>query len=102
MLSESSMTMIRLVRPFPASHPPRPVGESTGRAIANTMQHDDQRANRQQNQLLDAQPPAIGFDRQLQILHRRPFHELKPPAIQQMDNDRHGRQCQKAEEEWER
>ena len=63
----------------PAAHEPRE---------ARAQQEDNQAADRHENQLLNAQASAVAPQRVEQELHRRPLAHPKPPAIQQMNDDR--------------
>ena len=77
-------------RATPRCQPPAHPRTRQHRPGHRQNQRDDhQRAKQQKQKLLDPQPPTIRLDRQLQILHRRPIHDLKPPPVQQVDDDRH-------------
>ena len=52
------------------------------------QRHHGQRAQRQENPLLDFEPPPIGLDRQLEVLHRCPVNPDEPLAVQQVNDDR--------------
>jgi hypothetical protein len=63
-------------------------------------QHDDhERAQGEQEPLLELQPAAIGAQRELEVLHRRPVDDLEPPAVEQVDDQRDRGESESAEEE---
>ena len=61
-------------------------------------QQDDQRPDRQQEPLLDPDPPLILPDRRQQEPHGRPRHLAELAPVQQVDDDRHRRRRQPVEQ----
>ena len=100
MLSESSTTTTWLDRPPLPSQCSRPVGLSTGRARKKNSSTGRAIRSSKQQELLDLDPPPVALDRQLQVVHRRPFHPAEPSAVQQVDDEGDGAEQRPPDQEW--
>ena len=71
-----------------------PAGDHVAEGLEKRLGHgrddqqDEQGADRQQQPLLDPDPPLVLADRRQQELHRRPRHLPELPAVEQVDHDR--------------
>ena len=83
MLSEASSTSTRC-DPAAGDHHARTLSRN-GLAIAEHDQQDDQRPDRQQQPLLDPDPPLVLPDGRQQEPHRRPGDLAELAAVQQVD-----------------